>query len=94
MKATKIILTASLFAVAASLAYAGPGADYWAQRRATRARAAAPVIAPAATPANTACCRVVTTQRPVASHKVTIPVKTVECGGCAAMAAGEKCPSS
>jgi len=93
MKTAKILITASLFAIATSFTYAGPGAQYWAQRRAARANAA--VVATASVPkAGETCCRVVTTQRPVASHKVSIPVKSVECSGCAAMAAGEKCPMS
>lgn len=93
MKTAKIIIAASLFALATSFTHAGPGPQYWAQRRAERANAAAttPTKAPKA---GESCCRVTTVQRPIASHKVTMPVKTVECSGCAAMAAGEKCPTS
>lgn len=93
MKTIKVIIAASLFAVATSFTYAGPGPQYWAQRRAERARAA--TTAPAETAKTAAaCCRVVTVQRPVASHKVSIPVQTLQCDGCAAMAAGEKCAMS
>ena len=91
MKTVKVIVAASLFAVAMSFVFAGPGPQYWAQRRAERARAAATTPADAPT-ATKACCRVTTVQRPIASHKASIPVKAVECSGCAAMAAGEKCP--
>jgi hypothetical protein len=93
MKTAKIIIAASLFALATSFTYAGAGPQYWAQRRAERARAAATTPTDAAKAASS-CCRVVTVQRPIASHKVTLPVNVVECSGCAAMAAGEKCPMS
>jgi hypothetical protein len=93
MKTTKIIIAASLFTIATSFTYAGPGPQYWAQRRAERTRAAATTPTDAAKAA-ASCCRVVTVQRPIASHKVSISVNVVQCSGCAAMTAGEKCPMS
>jgi hypothetical protein len=93
MKTAKTIITASLFVIATSFAFAGPGPQYWAQRRTERARAVATKPADMAK-ATESCCRVVTVQRPIASHKVSLPVKSVECSGCAAMQAGEKCPMS
>lgn len=94
MKTTKLILVAGLFAIATSLTYAGPGPDYWAQRRAARDRAAATAATINENKAAATCCRVVVTQRPAASHKITLPVKQVECSGCPTMAAGEKCRTS
>ena len=92
MKTTKLILATSLILATASLTFAGPGPQYWQDRLARRALAA--TTPTDAAKAAATCCRVITVQRPISSHKVFIPVKTVECPGCAAMAAGEKCPMS
>lgn len=92
MKTARIFIAVSLFAVATSFSYAGPGAQYFQQRRAERVRVAA--TAPDAPKSADSCCRVVTVQRPFASHKISTPVKSVECSGCTAMAAGEKCQAS
>ena len=94
MTPSKILLAASILAIGTSFAYAGPGIQYWSQRRTAQNTVTKNVSPAPATKAAVPCCRVVTTQRPVASHKVSIQVKTVECSGCPAMAAGMKCPSS
>lgn len=96
MKTSRILLAISIVLTATSFSYAGPGVQYWQQRRVDRATAPATRgMATANTPSTAEkCCRVTTVQRPVASHKVSIPVKQVECPGCSAMAAGEKCPTS
>jgi hypothetical protein len=96
MKTSRILLAISIVLTATSFSYAGPGVQYWQQRRVDRATAPATRgMATANTPSTVEkCCRVTTVQRPIASHKVSIPVKQVECPGCSAMAAGEKCPTS
>jgi hypothetical protein len=93
MNTAKVLLVAGMFSLASSFAFAGPGAQYYQQRRAERARPA-PSAAAAATKAETPCCRVTTVERPIASHKVSYRTQKVTCSGCAKMAAGEKCPSS
>lgn len=93
MKTSRFLLVAGLLAMASSFAYAGPGPQYWQQRRAEHANNSSAVSAKAVE-TSIACCRIVTVKRPLSSHKVSMPEKTVKCVGCPTMAAGQKCSSS